>query len=68
MQYFIRLKWFIILALLQALVLNHIHFEQYATPLLYIYFLLKINSGNSRKGLLLWAFFLVTGTFISSLM
>lgn len=58
MQYIIRLKWFIILVLLQALVLNHIHFEQYATPLLYIYFLLKINSGNSRKGLLLWAFFL----------
>lgn len=58
MQYIIRIKWFIILVLLQVLVLNHIHFEQYATPLLYIYFLLKLDSGNSRKGLLLWAFFL----------
>lgn len=56
MQYLIRLEWFIVLVLLQALVLNHIHFEQYATPLFYIYFLLKINSGNSRKGLMLWAF------------
>lgn len=56
MQHIIRLEWFIILVLLQALVLNHVHFEQYATPLLYIYFLLKINSDNSRKGLMLWAF------------
>lgn len=56
MQYIIRLEWFIILVLLQVLVLNHIHFEQYATPLFYIYFLLKIDSGNSRKGLMLWAF------------
>lgn len=30
MQYIIRLEWFIILVLLQVLVLNHIHFEQYA--------------------------------------
>lgn len=58
MQYIIRIKWFILLVLLQVLVLNHIHFEQYATPLLYIYFLLKLDSGNSRKGLLLWGFFL----------
>lgn len=56
MQHIIRLEWFVTLVLLQALVLNHVHFEQYATPLLYIYFLLKINSGNSRKGLMLWAF------------
>ena len=50
MQYIIRLEWFIILVLLQVLVLNHIHFEHY------IYFLLKIDSDNSRKGLMLWAF------------
>lgn len=56
MQYIIRLEWFIILVLLQVLVLNHIHFEQYATPLFYIYFLLKIDSDNIRKGLMLWAF------------
>ena len=60
MQYIIRLEWFIILVLLQVLVLNHIHFEQYATPLFYIYFLLKIDSDNSRKGLMLWAFFFRT--------
>ena len=54
--YLIRLARFIILVLLQVLVLNHIHFEQYATPLFYIYFLLKIDSDNSRKGLMLWAF------------
>ena len=41
MQYIIRLEWFIILVLLQVLVLNHIHFEQYATPLFYIYLFIE---------------------------
>ena len=60
MQYIIRLEWFIILVLLQVLVLNHIHFEQYATPLFYIYFLLKIDSDNSRKGINVMGFFFRT--------
>lgn len=51
-----RIKWFIILLLLQVLVLNHIHIYQYATPLLYIYFVLKLNSQIDRKALLGWSF------------
>lgn len=58
MQHIIRLEWFVILVLLQALVLNHVHFEQYATPLLYIYFLLKSTQETVEKvscyGLFLW--------------
>lgn len=56
MKHIIRLEWFVILVLLQVLVLSHIHFEQYATPLFYIYFLLKIDSDNGHKELMLWAF------------
>lgn len=58
MQHLIRLQWFVLLVLLQALVLNHIHIGQFATPFLYIYFILKFNSGTNIKTLTLWAFFL----------
>lgn len=51
-----RIKWFVILVLLQVLVLNHVHIYQYATPLLYIYFILKLNSQMDRKALMGWAF------------
>lgn len=53
-----RIQWFILLTLLQALVLNHVHIGPYATPFLYIYFILKFNSGTDIKPLLLWSFFL----------
>lgn len=53
-----RLAWFIGLALLQVLVLNHIHVAGYATPFLYIYFILKFDAGISRNELMLWGFFL----------
>ena len=33
------------------------HIAGYATPFLYIYFILKFNSGTSRNELMLWAFF-----------
>lgn len=56
--YIKKIGWFIILVLLQVLVLNHVHFWGYATPFLYIYFILKLNTGISRNGLMLWAFFL----------
>lgn len=55
---FQRIIWFIGLVLLQALILNNIHILGYATPFLYIYFIVKINSTVSRNALLLWAFFL----------
>ncbi|MEG1685575.1 MAG: rod shape-determining protein MreD [Bacteroides sp.] len=56
--YIKRIEWFVGLVLLQVLVLNNIHLLGYATPFLYVYFILKLNSGISRNELMLWAFFL----------
>lgn len=47
---------FIILVLLQVLVLNHISFLGYATPFLYIYFIIKIPIGTNRNLVLILAF------------
>ncbi|ERI85930.1 rod shape-determining protein MreD [Bacteroides pyogenes F0041] len=55
--YIHRIGWFVGLALLQVLILNNIHIGGYATPFLYIYFILKFDSGCSRNELMLWAFF-----------
>ena len=57
-QFVQRVIWFVGLVLLQVLVLNHIHIYEYATPLLYIYFILNLDVNVSRKSLLCWAFFL----------
>ena len=46
--YIHRIGWFIGLVLLQVLILNNVHIAGYATPFLYIYFILKFNSGQSR--------------------
>ena len=51
-----RLKWFLGLVLLQALVLNQMHIGGYATPFLYIYFILKFDSRVGRNELMLWSF------------
>lgn len=56
--YIKRIGWFIGLVLLQVLVLNNIHIGGYATPFLYIYFILKFNSDVSRNELMIWGFFL----------
>lgn len=56
--YINRIGWFVGLILLQVLILNNVHIAGYATPFLYIYFILKLNSGTSRSGLMFWAFFL----------
>ena len=56
--YIKRFAWFIGLVLLQVLVLNYIHIAGYATPFLYIYFILKLDTGVSRNELMLWGFFL----------
>ena len=55
--YIHRIGWFIGLVLLQVLILNNVHIDGYATPFLYIYFILKFSSGTSRNELMLWAFF-----------
>ena len=53
-----KIVWFIGLVFIQVLILNKIHILGYATPFLYIYFILKFDSSVSRNGLLLWAFLL----------
>lgn len=53
-------RFFLLLILIavQALVLNHVHIMGYATPSLFIYYILTANSETSRNSLLLQAFFL----------
>ena len=41
--YIHRIGWFIGLVLLQVLILNSVHIAGYATPFLYIYFILKFS-------------------------
>lgn len=53
-----QLKWMVGLVLLQVLILNQMHINGYATPFLYIYFILKFHSRASKNELMLWAFFL----------
>lgn len=55
--YIHRIGWFIGLILLQVLILHNVHIAGYATPFLYIYFILKFDTGTSRNELMLWAFF-----------
>lgn len=52
------LSFFIVLLLVQVLVFNHIHLFGYATPLLYVYFVLPARRGFPKWALLLWAFLL----------
>lgn len=49
---------FIALCLAQVLVFNHINLLGCATPLLYIYFILKFRSGFPQWAILLWSFML----------
>lgn len=58
LTYIHRIGWFISLILLQVLLLNNIHIAGYATPFLYIYFILKFDSDTSHNELMLWAFFM----------
>lgn len=58
LTYIKRIEWFIGLVPLQVLVLNNVHVAGYATPFLYIFFILKLNTGVSRNELMLWGFFL----------
>lgn len=47
---------FIVLVLVQTLILNHIFFLGYATPFLYIYFIIKLPVTIGRNTLLLLGF------------
>ncbi|MDM8304791.1 rod shape-determining protein MreD [Phocaeicola salanitronis] len=53
-----RIVWFVVLVLVQVEILNHVHIMGYATPIVFIYYILALNSEISRKSLLLQAFFL----------
>lgn len=50
--------WFIGLVLLQVLILNNIHLLGYATPFVYIYFIIRYEKDISRNSLMLLAFFI----------
>ncbi|MDR0938147.1 MAG: rod shape-determining protein MreD [Mediterranea sp.] len=64
--YIQRLGWLVGLMLLQALVLNNIRVFGYATPFLYVYVVLKMESDVSRDALMLWGFVLGLGIDIFS--
>lgn len=51
-----EIVWLVILVLVQALVLNRVHILGYATPLPYVYLILKFPAGSSRDANLIWAF------------
>jgi rod shape-determining protein MreD len=51
-----QIGWFLGLAMLQVLVLNHMHVGGYATPFLYIYLILKFNTRIGRNALMIGAF------------
>ena len=53
-----QLILFLILVLLQVLVLNHISFLGYATPFLYIYFIIKLPVGINRNLVIFLGFLL----------
>jgi rod shape-determining protein MreD len=57
-NYIHKFFWFSGLVLLQVLILNNVHIGGYATPFLYIYFILKFESSVSRNELMLWGFLL----------
>lgn len=51
-----RTVTFVVLGLLQVLFFNEIHLFRFATPLLYVYFLLTFDYGYPRWAILLWSF------------
>ena len=53
---------FILLVFVQICILNKIHLFGVISPLLYVYFILKLPTNISRNKVLLWSFFL--GFFI----
>ena len=51
-----RMLVFVALCLAQALVFNHIHLLGYATPLLYVYFVVMFPRNYPKWAILLWSF------------
>ena len=57
---------FVLLLLGQALVCNHIHLFDCATPFLYVYFVLMFRINYPRWGILAWAFVMGLGVDVFS--
>ena len=55
-SYIHKIFWFVGLLLLQVLILNNMHIAGYATPFLYIYFILRLEADISRNEAMLWGF------------
>lgn len=53
-----RILSFILLALVQVFILNRIYLFGYATPMLYIYFILTMSQDVPHNRMMLWAFLL----------
>ena len=53
-----KIKWFVILVLIQGIVIGQMEASRIAVPLIYIYYLLKLPSDIGRKQLLFHAFFI----------
>lgn len=51
-----RFVAFIVLCLVQALILNRIHLFGFATPLLYVYFVITFHRGYPKWAILTWSF------------
>ena len=53
-----KIKWFVVLVLVQGIIIGQMEASRIAVPLIYIYYLLKLPSYTGRKQLLFHAFFL----------
>ena len=53
-----KVKWFIILVLIQGVIISQVQISRYAVPLLYVVFILKLPSDIGRKSLLFYSFLL----------
>ena len=51
-----KIKWFVILVLIQGVIISQVQVSRYAVPLLYVVFILKLTSDTGRKSLLFYSF------------
>ena len=51
-----KIKWFVILVLIQGVIIGQIQVSRYAVPLLYVVFILKLPSDTGHKKLLFYSF------------
>lgn len=66
LDFLYRLLTFVIVLLVQALILNHIHLFNYATPMLYVWPVLHFPYNYPRWATLVWCFLMGLGIDIFS--